>query len=371
MILVHRLSGEPLYLNADLVESVETTPDTVVTLVDGRRVFVQEEPSAVVERVRSFRASLLVAADDMRESRVTRGTAPNLSVVPGAGDARQPPRDEEGRVDLLFIAGLLVALGGIVLAMVIDGNSLGPLVGPSSFLLVVTATIGAAIMSYRGAELSGMPKSALKAATAEVPDVQATITQLAQLAETARREGMLALERRLDEVNDRFLRLGVQLLVDGADEDVVRDTLEIELASIEERHRTAIGFFRTLGSYAPTFGMVGTIIGLINMLGNLTDPSQLGAGLALALLTTFYGVLIANLIFNPVAVRLERLHEVEMAALDVALDGLLTIRRGASPRGVVERLESYLPPAERIGVGDRLGKQKEEGATDAASGEAA
>jgi chemotaxis protein MotA len=257
-------------------------------------------------------------------------------------------------MDPIFIGGLLLTLLGIVVAMLIDGNSFGPLIGPSAFVLVFTASVGAGIMAYRKNELVMMPKSAIKAMKSDVPDVQTTITQLAKLAEVARRDGMLALEAKLDEIDDRFVRLGVQLLVDGVDEQVVKDTLEIELAATDERHRTAIGFFEKLAAYAPTFGMVGTVIGLINMLGNLTDPEQLGIGMALALLTTLYGVMIGNLLFAPIAARLERLNDVEMAALDVALDGILTIRRGASPRGVIERLESYLPPSDRMGVGDRL-----------------
>jgi chemotaxis protein MotA len=257
-------------------------------------------------------------------------------------------------VDPLFLGGLLLALLGIVVATLIDGNALGPLIAPSSFMLVMVATLGAGVMAYQVRELTTMPRSALKAVRSDAPDLQRTITLLGQLADTARRQGMLALESRLEEVDDRFLSDGVQLLVDGADEEVVRETMEIEIAATDERHRNAIGFFKALGGYAPTFGMVGTVIGLINMLGNLEDPSQLGRGMALALMTTFYGVLLANLVFNPLATRLERLNETELAVLDVALDGLLTIRRGASPRGVIERLESYLPPSERIGVGDRL-----------------
>lgn len=257
-------------------------------------------------------------------------------------------------MDPLFLGGLLLALLGIVIATLIDGNALGPLFAPASFMLVSTATIGAGLMAYRVRELSAMPRSALRALRAEVPDLQETITLLGRLADTARREGMLALEARMDEIDDRFIATGVQLLVDGVDEEVVQESLDIEIAATDERHRTAIGFFRALGGYAPTFGMVGTVIGLINMLGNLQDPSQLGRGMALALMTTFYGVLLANLIFNPLATRLDRLNQVEMGVLDVALDGLLTIRRGASPRGVIERLESYLPPSERRGVGDRL-----------------
>ena len=260
-------------------------------------------------------------------------------------------------MDPVFIAGLVITLLGILLAMLIDGNAIGPLIGPSAFVLVMSASIGAGIMAYRKTELSMMPRAWIKALRSKPPEVQDTITELARLAELARREGMLALERKQAELDDRFLELGVQLLVDGVDEKVVRETLEIEMAATDERHRTAIDFFKGLAGYAPTFGMVGTVIGLINMLGNLEDPEQLGRGMALALLTTLYGVLIGNLLFNPVAARLERLNETEMAALEVAIDGILSIRSGASPRGVIERLESYLPPSDRIGVGDRLERE--------------
>lgn len=257
-------------------------------------------------------------------------------------------------MDPLFLGGLLLALLGIVVATLVDGNSLAPLIAPSSFMLVTVATLGAGVMAYRVSELKAMPGSIMRAVKSEVPDLQETITLMGRLADTARRDGMLALEARIEEIDDRFVGIGVQLLVDGADEDVVQESLDIEIAATDERHRRAIGFYKALGGYAPTFGMVGTVIGLINMLGNLEDPSQLGRGMALALMTTFYGVLLANLVFNPLATRLDRLNQVEMSVLDVALDGLLTIRRGASPRGVIERLESYLPPSERMGVGDRL-----------------
>lgn len=257
-------------------------------------------------------------------------------------------------MDPLFLGGLILTLIAIVLSTVMDGNSLGPLIGPSSALLVALGSVGAAVMAYRTKELASLPKSAVTAIKADVPSIPDTITELARLADTARRDGMLALEAKLEDVDDRFVGLGIQLLIDGGDEEVVRDTLEIEIAATDERHRTAIGFFKSLASYAPTFGMVGTVIGLINMLGNLSDPSQLGKGMAMALLTTLYGVLFANLLFNPLATRLERLNELELAAMDVTLDGILTIRRGASPRALIERLESYLPPSERVGATERL-----------------
>ncbi|GGI06711.1 motility protein A [Egicoccus halophilus] len=262
-------------------------------------------------------------------------------------------------MDPLFLGGLVLALLGIIIATIIDGNSFAPLIGPSSAVLVLLGALGAGLMAFRKADIGSLPKSTVKAIKGDSLDVQTTITQLAQLAEVARRDGMLALEARLETIEDRFVRTGVQLLVDGVDEEVLRDTLEIEVAATDDRHGIAIAFFKSLAGYAPTFGMVGTVIGLINMLGNLSDPSQLGKGMALALLTTLYGVMFANLLFNPVAERLGRMNELELAAMDVALDGILTIRRGASPRGVIERLESYLPPSERIGVADRLGKPGE------------
>lgn len=261
-------------------------------------------------------------------------------------------------MDPLFLGGALLALLGIVVSTIMDGNSFGPLIGPSSLVLVFFGAVGAGLMAYRKVDLAAIPKSTVKAIKGQALDVQDTITQLAQLAEVARRDGMLALEAKLESIEDRFVRTGVQLLVDGVDEEVLKDTLEIEINALDERHATAISFFKSLAGYAPTFGMVGTVIGLINMLGNLSDPSQLGKGMALALLTTLYGVMFANLAFQPLADRLQRMNDLELAAMDVALDGIQTIRRGASPRGVIERLESYLPPSERIGVADRLNAAK-------------
>lgn len=252
-------------------------------------------------------------------------------------------------MDPLFIGGLLLALLSMVLATVIDGNSFGPLIGPSGFVLVIFGTIGAGIMAYRSHELGRIPRALAQAFSAKPPDVDRLVTDLASLADVARRQGMLALEAQLPELSDDALREGAQLLVDGLDADQVRELVEIDIAALDERHRVGIDFFKTLGGYSPTFGMLGTVIGLINMLQNLSDPAQLGVGMALALLTTFYGVLFANLVWLPVANRLARLNEVELAAREVMLDGILAIQGGTSPRLLVERLETYLPREHRVG----------------------
>lgn len=258
------------------------------------------------------------------------------------------------RMDPMMLGGLLLAVIAIVAATLIDGNAFGPLIGPSSFVLVVFGTIGAAAMAYRKADLARVPGVVRTAFTGSPPDLGAAVTRLATLAETARREGMLALENKLPNVDDPAIRDGLQLLVDGSDADQVRDLIQIDVAAVDERHRLGIAFFKSLGGYSPTFGMIGTIVGLINMLQNLTDPTQLGIGMALALLTTLYGVLFANLVWLPTAARLERLNELELAGRDLVLDGVLCIQAGLSPRLLVERLETYLPPGERVGHKARL-----------------
>jgi chemotaxis protein MotA len=272
-------------------------------------------------------------------------------------------------VDPMLLLGLLASAVAIVVAVTMDGNSFGVLVGPSSAVMVVGGTLGVALTAYRLADIKQMPKALIKALRGKAPDPDRTVTSLASLAETARREGMLAMEAKLEELDDEFLRTGAQLLVDGLDGDQVREVLSIDIAALDERHQTAIGFFKSLGQYSPSFGMAGTVIGLINMLQNLSDPSQLGLGMAMALLTTLYGVMFANLVYNPLAAKLTRLNELELAARDIAVDGLLSVQAGASPRMLVDRLETYLPPECRIGIKARAGG---EGASaDATDAEAA
>lgn len=257
-------------------------------------------------------------------------------------------------MDPIYLAGLVLAFLSIIVSMVIDGNSPGALIGPSSFVLVFFGSFGATMMAYRKSHLSMIPASFKAAIKNAPPELDEIIDTLGPLADVARREGMLALEARVETIEDPFLQTGVQLLVDGMDTEQVQQTMEIEIAALDERHRVAIGFWKSLGGYAPTLGMLGTVIGLINMLGNLSDPAQLGLGMSLALLTTLYGVLFSNLIFLPVSNRLDNLNRAEMAARDMALDGVLALQSGASSRMLVERLESYLPVADRKGYQVRI-----------------
>lgn len=263
---------------------------------------------------------------------------------------------------MLTIVGIIVALLAIVIATIMDGNSFGALVGPSSLFLVIVGTLGVTMAGYDLIDIKRFPKAVIYSFKGKVPDAGEIVNTLMKFAEIARREGVLALEAKLKEIEDPFLKTGLQQVVDGMDADAVREVLEIELGSLDERHQTMIGFLKGMGGYAPTMGMIGTVVGLVNMLGNLSDPSQLGKGMAVALLTTFYGVVFANLVFLPMGAKLLRLHDAEMAVKDLALDGILAVQAGASPRMIVERLEAHMMPEERLGHKGRAKAKTEEAA---------
>jgi len=255
----------------------------------------------------------------------------------------------------MTLVGVFLAILAIVASTVMDGNSFGALIGPSSAVLVSVGTIGVTMAGYQIADVLRAPKAAIVAFTSKVEGSSELVSKMVECSEIARKEGVLALEPKLEEIDDEFLTMGLQQVVDGLDADAVKDVLEIEMTGLDERHRAMFGFYKAAGGYAPTMGMVGTVIGLINMLGNLSDPAQLGLGLSVALLTTLYGVLFANLLFMPISLKLQRLHEAEMATKEMVLDGVLAIQAGAGPRMLAERLRSFLPPTEREGVGERKG----------------
>ncbi|MCP3977320.1 MAG: motility protein A [bacterium] len=251
------------------------------------------------------------------------------------------------------ILGIVIALISIVVATVMDGNSFGALIGPSSLVLVVVGSVGVSLSGFQMPDIKRVPKGIILSMTGKEADPGDAVDQLMAFAEIARKEGVLALEAKLEGLEDTFMKAGLQQIVDGVDADAVRDTLEIEMASLDERHGPVIAFIKTMGGYAPTMGMIGTVVGLINMLGNLSDPAQLGLGMSVALLTTLYGVIFANLVFLPIAAKLQRLHDLEVVYRDIVMDGILAVQAGASPRMLVERLESYLQPTARVGHQER------------------
>lgn len=179
-----------------------------------------------------------------------------------------------------------------------------------------------------------------------------TIQNIIDLSNVARKEGLLALEEAAGEIQDEFLKKGILLIVDGTDPELVRSILETELICIEDRHKGTIGFWEGLAANGPAWGMIGTLIGLINMLKSLDDPSTVGPSMAVALITTFYGSVLANWIANPVASKLKTSNAVEIRMKEVMVEGLLSIQAGENPRVIEEKLKSFMAPSDRAGMGE-------------------
>jgi chemotaxis protein MotA len=222
-------------------------------------------------------------------------------------------------------------------------------------VLVLGCALGASIIPFELSDVLGLPKAMIRSLRSSTTDLDERIALYMRLSDSARREGLLALDAIIDEVDDAYIQYGLRLVTDGIDEATLRAELEAYMGAIDERHTTPPALLRKLATYSPAFGMVGTVIGLVNMLGNLASPSELGKGMALALLTTLYGSLLANMVFQPFAERLEKLHATEMSVMGFDTDAICALQSGTSPRALVAHLESLLPPARRLGFDERQG----------------
>ena len=173
------------------------------------------------------------------------------------------------------------------------------------------------------------------------------IKSIIDLSNVARKEGLLSLEEAAADLNEPFLKKGILLIVDGTDPDLVRAIMETELVSVESRHKTIIGFWENLASMGPAWGMIGTLVGLVNMLNNMSDPSKIGGDMAVALITTLYGSVLANWLCTPVAGKLKTQNAEEMQMKEIMVEGLLSIQAGENPRVIEEKLKSFLSPKDR------------------------
>ena len=253
-------------------------------------------------------------------------------------------------MDPITLAGIGLALVSMVAASFMAGmNPIAIFLGdPGSILLVVGGTIGTTAASGTMPQALGAPGAMIKGLTGGGGiDRAEVIKQLVAFADTARKEGLLALESEIEKIEDPFFQRGLQLAVDGTDPGDLREMLELDLEKMAARHREGAGFFSTAAGMAPAMGMVGTVIGLVDMLGNLDDPSTLGPAMAVAFLTTLWGAFIANYFFQPIAARLKALAATEMGSKELILEGILSIQAGANPRAVAGKLVSFLPPSAR------------------------
>lgn len=246
-------------------------------------------------------------------------------------------------MDFATLIGIVTGVGLLVWAMAAGGQA-GVFVHPPSLAIVLGGTLAATLIHYplgRFIGVLGMMRQVFVRAETAPSEL---IDLMVRLAEQARREGLLSLEDEAGDQTDPFLKKGLQLVVDGTDPELVKSILETELAYLEERHQQGQGLFETMGALAPAFGLIGTLIGLVRMLQNLGDAASVGPGLAVALVTTFYGALLANLLFIPMAGKLKAKSQSEVLLKEVAIEGILSIQAGDSPRILEQKLRAFLSP---------------------------
>ncbi|MCQ2148573.1 MAG: MotA/TolQ/ExbB proton channel family protein [Bacteroidales bacterium] len=265
-------------------------------------------------------------------------------------------------MDIATIIGLLVCFILCIFGIVYSktGINFGAIV---SFLDVPSAliTFGGAFMcilaSYSIPEYIAGFKSILLTFKGSSDDISGVIKKIIDLSNVARKEGLLSLEEAAGELDDAFMKKGILLIVDGTDPELVRAIMETEMVSMDTRHRAKIGFWENLGAMGPAWGMIGTLIGLVNMLQNMSDPSSIGPSMAVALLTTLYGSMLANWICAPVGAKLKLRNEAEMQVKEIMIEGLLSIQAGENPRVIEEKLKSFLNPAAKAAMEAQGGDQ--------------
>ena len=255
-------------------------------------------------------------------------------------------------MDLASLIGIVVCLG-LVIFGIVAGNGFGVIV---NFLDLNSAliTFGGALCSVMASNtmadfVGGLKSIALifKDQALNTPEV---IKKIIDLSNVARKEGLLSLEEAAGDLEDQFLKKGIMLVVDGTDPELVRGVMETEMISIDDRHKKKINFWSDLGAMGPAWGMIGTLVGLVNMLQAMDDPGAIGPAMAVALITTLYGSLLANWICTPTSNKLKVKNEQEMMAKQIVIEGLLSIQAGENPRVIEEKLKSFLSPADKAGL---------------------
>src|SRR5437764_534229 len=245
------------------------------------------------------------------------------------------------------VIGIVVAFVGLAVSATMEGTQIPSFINVPALLLIVAGTFGA---TFAGTTMGHMKKVAglyKKAFGGEAYDLKAVVEQMVGFAERARREGLLALEDEIPDLDDAFTRKGLQLVVDGTDPELVREILENEIDGMAARHALGAQPFEKAGGFAPTIGIIGTVMGLVHVLQNLSSPDTLGPAISGAFIATLYGVASANIIFLPMANKLKLLSHEEQDLRALALEGILAVQAGDNPRVVADKLLAFVPPAER------------------------
>ena len=253
-------------------------------------------------------------------------------------------------MDIATIVGTLGAFGLVLLA--IGPSNMGAFVDLPSVYIVVGGTIGATLIAYPLGDVLGIVGVMKNTVLFKSISSSEVIKMLVEFSNQARRDGILALEEAAKTVEDQFLSRGIQLAVDGQEPEAIENILTLEIESIQQRHKQGADVLAMMATFAPAMGMIGTLVGLVMMLQNMSDPSAIGPSMAVALLTTFYGAIMANMIFTPLSAKLRGRSQVEIGLKELTREGIMAIAAGDNPRIVEQKLHAYLQPKKRISAFD-------------------
>lgn len=251
---------------------------------------------------------------------------------------------QRSRLETGVLLGLGLALAAIISSNLIDGSNLLALLNPAAGILILGGTLGATAVSTRWSNLMALPSSVVTAFRSQKIDLSGEIERMVAFAQKTRRDGLFALEDEVQKLDNTFLKRGLQMVIDGADADAVRSVLRIEGSLRARAGRERAQVFETAGGYAPTMGIIGTVMGLVHVLANLSNVAALGPSIATAFLATFYGICTANVFWLPMASRLHNVAAEERVVLDVYLEGILSIQAGDNPSAVRDKLLVFLQP---------------------------
>ncbi len=250
-------------------------------------------------------------------------------------------------MDIATIVGFILGTG-LLMFGIVDAGGGGEFLSPASFAITIGGAVAATLISLPLDKVKGSVGVVRNAFLTKTQEPKEMIKQLVSFAEVARRDGILALEESSKDVKDEFMVKGLQLAVDGADPELINTIMSTELENLSERHKVGRSVFEQLGKYAPAFGMVGTLVGLVALLKNLDDPSAVGPAMAVALITTLYGAVAANFVFLPLADKLAIRSKQEMLLKEIIIQGVMAIQSGDNPRIVEQKLAIFLEPKLRV-----------------------
>jgi len=251
-------------------------------------------------------------------------------------------------MDIFLIIGVIGGALAIVIGMIVKGANVAVLLNPAAAIIIILGTTFATMNSFPRKEFLKIPKivgALFKERKHEDPG--STIKKIADLSQMARKDGLLSLEQTISTMDNKFMKNGLGMVVDGIEAEYIREVLEIEIESMEERHRAAASIFSAAGSYAPTLGVLGAVIGLIGALGNLNDTEKLGHMIAAAFVATLYGIFIGYVLCQPFASRLKRKSHEEVSNMRIVVEGILSIQAGENPKSIELKLVGMLDPKDR------------------------